>query len=732
MTLLKWLAALAAASLMAGCAGGDDATPTSPPTSNPSPSPSAGMLVTLSSRADLVSGGDALVEFVPASGVDASSATVQLNDATISAQFSKGADGRYVSLISGLKTGDNKLSVSAAGATASLVMTNRANGAPVIYGPQIAPWICDAGSSDAACNRQVAYSYVYKSTDSTKPALLPYDPNNPPADVDLAVVNGAAIPFVVRIETGIINRDYYSIAVLFDQSKPWQPGAPQAGWNRKVVYTHGAGYGMGFSPFVDITPARVQNAYALSKGFAVMTTALNDTGHNSNIAVQAESMMLLRQHFIKTYGEIRYSIGTGSSGGALAQSWVANAYPGIYDGIIVAASFPDGASPLSEIEDCALLRRYLTDSTMWSPGVTWTAQQKLAAQGQSLGDVCHEWAHGIQALGGDVDFGFTQVLDPVHQGTYAYPTIAATAFGGCDLPLSYLFNPTFNVTGVRCSAQDYFVGIAGKRSTDGFAKRVYSNVGIQYGLNALKSGAITVAQFVDLNDKIGAHTINYEYQPYRVAADDGVMDNAYRSGYLNSANNLQDVAIIDVRSPDTAGIHHQFRSWATRARLDKVQGHHKNQVLWFNSPKSMNDALDAMDAWLAAVNADTSTATLASKIVSARPTTLLDLCGNGDGTGMTMQQCTGVPDGSPRVTAGAPLSDDVLECQLAPLDRASYGVQFTDAQWARMAATFPTGACDYTKAGRGQQSTVAWQTYLKADGSIVYGGAPLGPPPTSK
>ena len=47
---------------------------------------------------------------------------------------------------------------------------------------------------------------------------------------------------------------------------------------------------------------------------------------------------------------------------------------------------------------------------------------------------------------------------------------------------------------------------------------------------------------------------------------------------------------------------------------------------------------------------------------------------------------------------------------------------FTDAQWAQLQATFPTGVCDYSKPGVDQQPPKArWLTF--ADGP---GGRPLG------
>ena len=63
--------------------------------------------------------------------------------------------------------------------------------------------------------------------------------------------------------------------------------------------------------------------------------------------------------------------------------------------------------------------------------------------------------------------------------------------------------------------------------------------------------------------------------------------------------------------------------------------------------------------------------------------------------------------GDARQVAGGPLSSDVMKCQLKPLVRSDYGVTFTDAQWASLQATFPTGVCDYSKPGVAQQGPKA-------------------------
>ena len=82
---------------------------------------------------------------------------------------------------------------------------------------------------------------------------------------------------------------------------------------------------------------------------------------------------MAKEHLIERYGQLRYTIGTGCSGGSLAQQWIANAYPGIYQGILPTCSFPDAWSTATQFLDYHLTAR-ATSRTPRSgaPGVTWT------------------------------------------------------------------------------------------------------------------------------------------------------------------------------------------------------------------------------------------------------------------------------------------------------------------------------------------------------------------------
>src|SRR5687768_13920400 len=89
--------------------------------------PAEAEIKVLSNRADIVSGGDALVQVTPPG------ARVELNGKDVTSVFGNRPDGRYVGLVEGLKLGDNE--VVAAGER--LTIRNHPSGGPVFAGPQI-------------------------------------------------------------------------------------------------------------------------------------------------------------------------------------------------------------------------------------------------------------------------------------------------------------------------------------------------------------------------------------------------------------------------------------------------------------------------------------------------------------------------------------------------------------------------------------------------------------------
>jgi hypothetical protein len=643
--------------------------------------------------------------------------------------FAKRANGQIVGLVRGLKLGRNAIVARAGQRAAQLVVTNHPKSGPIFSGPQLKPWKCQATATDAQCNEPAQFTYVYRPTNGS--GFQPYDPANPPSDVATTETdNGQRLPFIVRIETGYLDRDQYKIAALFRPGKPWTGAAPQQQFNHKLLIHHGASCGAdhqtGSAP--EVTDAEAEQALGL--GYATMSHALDNAGHNCNLASEAESVIMTKEHLIERYGTLRYTIGTGCSGGSLAEQWIANAYPGTYQGIMPTCSFPDAWSTATQFLDYHQTLRYFKDPTLWGAGVAWTPQQMAEVEG------------------GPDGVANAQVSDAA-QFHVVIPTDPCAGISD-----QQRYEPTTNPGGVRCTIQDAAINVFGPRPMSvwtpqeqqigrGFAATPVDNVGVQYGLDTLQQGHITPAQFVDLNRKVGGLDADANYTPRRMRAGHDVLARAYRSGMINETNNLNRAAIIDCRGPNPALFHDAYRAFAVRARLDREHGNHANQLIWegpvpFTADSECGlNAFLALDRWLTAVERDKAKGTPAQKIARDKPQDLTDRCYDGNGNKLSNGPCpAGVVnvEGTPRTVAGDAITTDANKCQLKPLDRDDdYGpIPFTDQQWAQMQATFATGVCDFSKRGVAQQPTIPWMTYQDAQGKVIYGGRPLGAAPKSR
>lgn len=692
----------------------------------------------LSNRADLVSGGDVLVRITAPRR--AGTLRVSLDGRDVSRKFRT----RSTVLLRGLDTGRNVLTARAGGARSDrVVITNHRNGGPVFSGPVAAAYDCQDTARDALCNEPASYSFLYKPTGQS--ALKPYDPAHPATDVDTTTTDqGRTVPFIVRREDGHQDRDRYAILTLFTPGEKWKAWQPQEQWNHKVLITHGGGCGASYAPgeppledasgTLDAIPVPVlENSYveALARGFAVMSTALANTGHNCNVAHNAESLMMAKERVVERYGTIRYTIGTGCSGGSVAQHTVANAYPGIYQGLVTTCSYPDVMSPGSQFADYHLMRAYFEDPSSWGPGVLWSPTQMADVEGHLT---------PVNAVTADEGL-FKSAIDPEHP----CPGVADPVAGDT----STRFDSETNPGGVRCDILTLMHNQLGPRPTSvwsaqekaaghGFSGLPFGNAGVQYGLEALKGGRITPEQFVDLNEKIGGLDVNADPIAARTAGDPASIANAYRTGLLNEFSNTSEIAMINHGGPDPGIAHDYAHAVWSHLRLQRSQGHTDNRVEWFGPTPLLGDvrwpteAFVAMDGWLAKVEKDERAVPLATKIVDDRPASLTDRCLADGVPGVVCRADLARTNlSTPRQESGGPAANDVLACQLKPLDRSSYllpgglPVPFTDAQWARLQAAFPGGVCEWALPGIGQGPAETWLGYGTAR-RATYGGARLG------
>ncbi|HUP91055.1 MAG TPA: DUF6351 family protein [Solimonas sp.] len=678
-----------------------------------------GQIRVLSNRADLVSGGDALVEVLLPAGVSAAGVRMHLGAADVTAQFAQRANGRYMGLLTGLAPGVNELRADFGGGLSErLAITNYPSGGPIFSGAQVQPWICTTDSNglgapqDAQCSAPAVVSYVYKNAVTGQ--FQAYDPASPPAAAMVATTTtdeGHTVPYIVRKERGSVNRAIYDFAVLADPAAPWEPWAPQAGWNRKLGYSFGQSCAPGHSQASAQDP---MIGMFLDRGFAVAVSTLNVMGNACNLNVSAETMMMVKEMVIERLGEIRYTIGNGCSGGAEGQNSIADNYPGLLDGIRPECTFADGWTPaIASKSDCALLSRYFNTT---SPQLWAVEAQRGAVLGNPTDSHCVEMA-GLGSA--------PQDWDP--------------AGSGCGDIGTAQYDAATNPTGTRCTMQDYNKASVGLRP-DGFANGLLDDEGIQWGLAALEAGTILPDQFVDLNEKIGGWTLDYQPQAARTIADVEGIRRFYRTGQFTYGRNLAKVATIDARTNNTADFHGNIHREIVRERQQRANGNVDAQVYWFepaSAPFGLPDpatgelTLSVMDQWLAAIEADTSSDPIETKVVRNKPASADEGGCYLAGEAVPPAACEAVYEAHTlaRIVAGAPRTADVLKCQLKPLDRADYAVTFTDAQWTRLQAAFPTGVCDWSKPGVEQVPPIGdWITLADQDNPHPLGPAPVSSP----
>lgn len=717
----------------------------------------------LSNRADLISGGDALVEVVIPDGFSAKDMRVTVNGDDVSDAFALREDGRYYGLIDTLQDGANKIvaekkskAQSKKGLSpVSVTIVNHPRGGPIFSGAQLEPWICarkapadvvvtvpgtersavvttrasglDEDPYDEKCNAPTKRTFYYqpKTTENSDctftiekedSCFVPYDIDEPPLGTDIADFTndtGDTVKSIVVFEQGTINRGMYNLAAFYDPRKPFTPWARQKGWNKKLLWTFGGGSGA--SRFQERPMSSVWIDDALKQGFMVAASSLTDHGYNCNDILAAETVMMVKELITETYGEIRYTIGQGGSGGAILQLSIASAYPGLLDGIRPSATFPDTVTTGIEVMDCGLLQNeyYIVE-----PGLQLSEEQKAAINGHPDTSFCAGWV---------------RTFLPTNNATRA-------ANCGAGFPEDLVFHPTERPDGIRCSNGEHLKGLLGTYEENGVevARSVLDNEGVQYGLKALQDGIIDAEEFTALNENVGSYATDGSWTgpaapdvpAPRLTARLCDLEATYSAGLISDGKQLAKTPIIDLRHNQSPGdIHMNWRAWAIRDRLDSAVGNHDNQLIWAFELTAREgvatDSLMLMDMWLENMAEDNGTPTLAD-VSASKPDSAADRCLSAPLTDVALDSddCPVTYQSSPRQVAGGPLAENVLKCQLKPLDfdDPDYaGIMFTEDQMARLERTFPTGVCDWDKPGVGQTDAYGWATFENGPG-----GQPMG------
>ncbi|MCP2635661.1 DUF6351 family protein [Microbacterium sp. HD4P20] len=643
----------------------------------------------LSGRADSVSGGDALISVtgarrdfrIVAAGVD------------VTKSF-RPVGGSLVGLVDDLPLGVSEITVTKKNGQVqnSLEVENHPITGPVFSGPQHpmyctasgAPW--NLGAVDEDCHVAApVVSYRYRTT-AGQFADFPTD-GSVPADVATATVDGVGVPYIVRIERGTINRAVYETAMLHQPAEPEpSPTQTEPGWNGKLAYTFGGACGVGY--WQGSSTGGVQNDLFLSRGYAVASATFNVYAQNCNDVTSAETAMMVKEHVVEQLGPVTYTVGSGGSAGTMQQLLLSNNYPGILDGVLGEIGYPDERSTTIGGHDCRGLLGYWNSPA----GAGWTEAQKVAVTGHALSGTC---------------FGFT-FFDGVDDPNR-----------GCNvaIPVADRWSPS-NPDGLRCTIADMVKNVYGT-DAEGRGLRVEpDNVGVQYGWNALQEGAITVEQFVSLNERVGGMDVDGARTVERSEASVEAIERAYATGRINMmTGGLEWTPVIEIRNytDPTGDFHERYRSAIIRERMIAAHGDAGTHVSWTGANIPANTAamrvaaLDQLEAWLDAIEAAGGPGDR-ERTIAARPAGLADGCYDA---GMTFipevldydDPTTGCNQlypfhSQPRAEAGMPLLADGLKCELTDTERADYPAM-SDEQWQRLTAVFPDGVCDWTQRPQG-------------------------------
>ena len=345
---------------------------------------------------------------------------------------------------------------------------------PVFSGPHL-PLLCTVPqpaaepSRDATCADSTSTEYAYKNTAGDIGPLS--GPDQRPADLANVTIDGKSVPYIVRVERGVINRSPYSFAVLDDAD----------GWNQRLVYEFGGGCGTPYSQGGSLGTNVVDDALLVEglRGRHRELQHLPDVLQRRALGRDRDDGQGARRR-----DDRRTACSRSATARRVVRSsscMIAQNYPGILDALSPVIPFPDAISIAPGVSDCGLLAHYYAsplraglDRRRNRPRSTGTGPRGRARCGSRRSS-----AASIRPTGATRRSRRTDIFS-------------------ADEPEGHPLHPC------RTLNRNEF----GIDPTTGFARRPLDNVGVQYGLAALNAGTITVDQFLDLNESIGGYDIN--------------------------------------------------------------------------------------------------------------------------------------------------------------------------------------------------------------------------------
>ncbi|MGO2135772.1 DUF6351 family protein [Marinobacter sp.] len=670
--------------LLSGCFGGSNSQPELD-------------LTSLSSAPDQVSGDTVLI------GLEGKRTTVSaernnlefwLNDAKISPLVREGRNGPEI-LVAGLLEGENRLELHHVdyGPLSDLTLKAYPVTGPIFSGPHQYPFVCsvteelgkqplvdtegdtgfpvlDAGGNQIGlskdCSIEPYVEFVYRTTEGDW-AALPGDSSRPEDLASTELSDGSVVDFIVRQERGTINRFIYSFATLAQLGDgPDETSA--ANWNGRLLFHFQGGVAIGHAQG-SVSDSRALQPETLGKGYAVIYSTGTKTDTHYNLQVGGETALMVKEHFIKRFGVPEYTVAIGGSGGGIQQYVYSQNHPDLLDAGVPQYSYPDMVTQVIHVGDCELLEYYM-DATDRNNDKWKTTSNRSWLVGMNATDAYSDpLAPAKTMLGFSTAPGMTECI-PAWRGLA--PLVMNPFFGGADN--QELMQPEGVMNAVQWTHYDDLRNIYGV-DDNGNPRTLYDNVGVQYGLEALRDGNITRDEFLHLNAQIGGwkqpsemvqegfpFTGSFEdvqadprkFDPWsarnmnlspdgiqpapRTEGDLKAIQAAYESGMVFDGQ--LNMPVIDWRHylEEVLDMHNSHQSFSVRQRIINKMGNADNQVIWFtdtrptgisgsDEPEPLEKsnptwaALDVLHEWLMNIRANPD-----QSIADNKPSSAVDTC----------------------------------------------------------------------------------------------------------
>ncbi|MEJ2754718.1 MAG: DUF6351 family protein, partial [Gammaproteobacteria bacterium] len=513
-------------------------------------------------------------------------------------------------------------------------------------------------------------------------------------------------------------------------------------WNQRLIYRFRGGVGIGKRQGrVGVASLLNRDQALLEAGYALAYSTGNQTSNHYNLWLAEEVAMRVKHQFVARYGKPLRTLGMGGSGGAIQQLIIGQNNPDLLDGALALYAYPDMITQTIYAFDCELLEYYF-DVTAGQEESWRQWKNRMAIQGLNAEDGYENSYTPYYNLARLVKGIWPPVAGGMSECVNAWRGLAPLVNNPHFTHLAKYYDPDV-LRHSHWTHWDDLRHIYGVRES-GYARQTWDNVGVQYGLLALRDGVISPDAFLHLNRHVGgwkppeafqqerywkivSGTSLFEFSPWsehnmwqsksnrtapRTWGDREAIEAAFRSGHVFMGK--IDLPVIDLRHylEKRLDMHHLSASFSIRQRIQAFSGSADQHVMWVAEDpyKPIVEAMRSLDDWVAAREQ------YANRSVSAaRPADLMDTCfdslghvvasgddvwdgaWNGRAAGACMQAYPAYR--TSRIVAGAGWEGDVFHCVRKSVDQALADGDYRPVDMTpyreALKMVFPDGVCDY-------------------------------------